>query len=153
ELQPLPDHPKRFDHYVCVLGKEGFTSGRRCWEVELGERISWRLGVTRESSQRKGYFSVNPQQGFWTMLRDDEIILFSSSTGTETPLLSPKPQKVGMCLDYEGGQLSFYNVETQSHIYTFTEKLYPLISPGYSDGKMYPSSARLHRLNSPILLF
>ncbi|RXM97626.1 E3 ubiquitin-protein ligase TRIM39 [Acipenser ruthenus] len=137
--QPLPDNSKRFDHYVYALGKEGFTSGRHYWEVEVGEKISWRLGVTRESSQRKGYFSVNPQQGFWTVLRDDGRNLFSASTGTETPLLIPKPQKLGVYLDYEGGQLSFYNVETRSLIYTFTdtftEKLYPLISPGYSDGK------------------
>ncbi|MGH0129174.1 UNVERIFIED_CONTAM: hypothetical protein FKN15_037614 [Acipenser sinensis] len=138
--QPLPDNPKRFDHYVYALGKEGFTSRRHYWEVKVGERISWRLGVTRESSQRKGYFSVNPQQGFWTVLRDDERNLFSAVTDPLTPLpKNLKPRKLGVYLDYEGGQLSFYNVETRSLIFTFTdtftEKLYPLICPGYSDGK------------------
>ncbi|XP_034770708.2 E3 ubiquitin-protein ligase TRIM39-like [Acipenser ruthenus] len=135
KLQPLPGNPKRFDRYVYVLGKEGFTSGRHYWEVEVGDKIVWRLGVTRESSQRKGSFPVNPQQGFWTVLREDECNNFYAATNPVTPLpKNLKPRKVGVYLDYEGGQLSFYNVETRSLIYTFTdtftEKLYPLFSPG-----------------------
>ncbi|MGH0146299.1 UNVERIFIED_CONTAM: hypothetical protein FKN15_007472 [Acipenser sinensis] len=141
KLQPLPDNPKRFECSVFVLGKEGFTSGRHYWEVEVGEKIGWRLGVTRESSQRKGSLQVNPQQGFWTVLRDDECNSFHAATNPVTPLpKNLKPRKVGVYLDYEGGQLSFYNVETRSVIYTFadtfTEKLYPLFSPGlYCSGK------------------
>ncbi|MGH0185563.1 UNVERIFIED_CONTAM: hypothetical protein FKN15_018351 [Acipenser sinensis] len=139
--QRLPDNPKRFDKHIYVLGREGFTSGRHYWEVEVGDKIIWGLGVTRESSQRKGSFTVDPQQGFWVILWNEENNLFSALTSPWTPLpLSPKPRKLGVYLDYEGGQLSFYNVETRSHIYTFsdtfTEKLYPFFCPGlYSSGK------------------
>ncbi|RXM97627.1 E3 ubiquitin-protein ligase TRIM39 [Acipenser ruthenus] len=139
--QALSDNPRRFDSKVFVLGKEGFTSGRHYWEVEVGEKICWRLGVTGESSQRKGNVTVNPQQSFWTVLRDDESNDFCAATDPVTPLpKNLKPRKLGVYLDYEGGQLSFYNVETRSLIYTFTdtftEKLYPLFSPGlYYSGK------------------
>ncbi|MGH0168196.1 UNVERIFIED_CONTAM: hypothetical protein FKN15_053958 [Acipenser sinensis] len=77
------------------------------------------------------------QQGYWTVewWSGGE---FTAVTDPKTPLpLSLKPQKLGVYLDYEEGQLSFYNVETRSHIYTFTdmefkpnEKLYPLFWTG-----------------------
>ncbi|MGH0152866.1 UNVERIFIED_CONTAM: hypothetical protein FKN15_031883 [Acipenser sinensis] len=76
---------------------------------------------------------MTPQQGYWTVEWDGDEDEFIALTDPQTPLpLSLKPQKLGVYLDYEEGQLSFYNVETRSHIYTFTdmefnlnEKLYP----------------------------
>ncbi|MGH0185988.1 UNVERIFIED_CONTAM: hypothetical protein FKN15_019807 [Acipenser sinensis] len=83
---------------------------------------------------------MTPQRGYWTV---DWWIGggFNALTDPQTPLpQSLKPQKLGVYLDYEEGQLSFYNVETRSHIYTFTdmefnpnEKLYPLFYTRDSD--------------------
>ncbi|XP_029442247.1 E3 ubiquitin-protein ligase TRIM11-like [Rhinatrema bivittatum] len=33
--QSLPRSPRRFDSEPCVLGREGFTSGRHYWEVGI----------------------------------------------------------------------------------------------------------------------
>ncbi|MGH0134824.1 UNVERIFIED_CONTAM: hypothetical protein FKN15_021821 [Acipenser sinensis] len=131
--QDLPDNPERFDDWPCVLGTEGFTSGRRYWQVQVGENTGWKLGVCRESADRKGVFSTTPQQGYWTVEWSGYRDEFTALTDPVTPLLwSLKPQKLGVYLEYEEGQLSFYHVETRSHIYTFTdmefnhnEKLYP----------------------------
>ncbi|MGH0137926.1 UNVERIFIED_CONTAM: hypothetical protein FKN15_066513 [Acipenser sinensis] len=132
--QDLADNPERFDWWDCVVGREGFTSGRCYWQVQVGGNTRWRLGVSRESAERKGKFNTTPQQGYWTVERDEDNDVFTALTDLQTPLPhSLKPQKLGVYLDYEEGQLSFYNVETRSHIYTFTdmefnpnEKLYPL---------------------------
>ncbi|KAG2456260.1 BT1A1 protein, partial [Polypterus senegalus] len=37
--QRVTNNPKRFNHCVNVLAREGFTSGRHYWEVEVGGRL------------------------------------------------------------------------------------------------------------------
>ncbi|KAG5846247.1 hypothetical protein ANANG_G00147770 [Anguilla anguilla] len=39
EQQDVPDGPPRFDTAPCVLAEEGFSSGRRYWEVQSREQI------------------------------------------------------------------------------------------------------------------
>lgn len=43
---------RRFTAFPCVLGSEGFTSGRRYFEVDVGEGTGWDLGVCMENVQR-----------------------------------------------------------------------------------------------------
>ncbi|XP_018617121.1 E3 ubiquitin-protein ligase TRIM58-like [Scleropages formosus] len=129
ERKDVPNYHQRFDGWWCAVGVEGFTSGRHYWEVEVGER-DWRLGVAKESALRKGYKPLNTQRGYLT-LRLERGTELKALTVPFTPLpASLIPRKVGVYLDYEEGQLSFYNVQSRSHIYTysetFTEKLFPL---------------------------
>ncbi|XP_066577470.1 E3 ubiquitin-protein ligase TRIM39 isoform X3 [Amia ocellicauda] len=138
--QALPDNPERFDPCFCVLGKEGFSSGRHYWEVEVGEKIEWDLGVARESINRKGVIKLGPEYGYWTVGQRNGNKYWANANPYVLLPLPLKPQKVGVFVDYDGGQVSFYNVEARSHIYTFTdtftEKLYPYFSPNlYQKGK------------------
>ncbi|XP_023996793.1 E3 ubiquitin-protein ligase TRIM39-like [Salvelinus sp. IW2-2015] len=134
----LPDNPERFDTGLCVLGKEGFSSGRFYYEVQVKEKTGWILGVVKESINRKGEITVSPEDGYWTVwLKNGK---YTANANHSVPLsLREKPQKVGVFVDYEEGRVSFYNVEARSHIYsftgyTFTEKLYPFFCPGLNDG-------------------
>ncbi|XP_070997896.1 E3 ubiquitin-protein ligase TRIM39-like [Oncorhynchus clarkii lewisi] len=133
-----PNTPKRFDNSVNVLGKEGFSSGRFYFEVMVKGKTDWDLGVARESINRKGKITLSPKNGYWTVwLRNGEQYKALSSPSVLLQLRE-KPQKVGVFVDYEEGQVSFYDVEARSHIYsftgcTFTEKLYPFFSPSSND--------------------
>ncbi|XP_044840182.1 E3 ubiquitin-protein ligase TRIM39-like [Mauremys mutica] len=130
--QDLPNNPERFDRCVCVLGTEGFVGGRRYWEVEVGDKPEWDLGVCRESVSRKGRVTYTPGNGYWVVwLRGGE---YKACTSLRTPLpVSVRPSRVGIFLDYEAGEVSFYNVTDRSHLFSFTDTfsgtLHPYFSP------------------------
>ncbi|XP_072298637.1 butyrophilin subfamily 3 member A3 [Eucyclogobius newberryi] len=129
DRKDVPNYHQRFDGWWCAAGLEGFSSGRHYWEVEVGER-DWRLGVAKESALRKGFKSLNTNTGYLTLRleRGTELkALTVPYTALPPGLIS---RKVGIYLDYDNGQLSFYDVDKRFHIYTynecFTEKLFPL---------------------------
>lgn len=111
--------PRRFSAFPCVLGCQGFTSGRHYFEVDVGEGTGWDLGVCVESVQRGADMELKPESGFWTIrLCPGEGYL--ALTNPPTPLgLSEQPLVVGVFLEWETGVVSFYNMTTGSHIFTF----------------------------------
>nr|XP_019950088.1 PREDICTED: E3 ubiquitin-protein ligase TRIM39-like [Paralichthys olivaceus] len=138
KLQEVPDHPKRFDRVANVLAKESFSSGRCYWEVEVGEKLEWSLGVVKQSINRKGKFTVCPANGFWTLsLKAGGQYIANTSPVTQLAL-EHKPRKLGVFVDYTEGRVSFYCAESGVHIYTFTDtftdRLHPFFSPGRLHG-------------------
>ncbi|CAK6963287.1 butyrophilin subfamily 3 member A3 [Scomber scombrus] len=129
ERKDIPNYHQRFDGWWCAVGVEGFGSGRHYWEVEVGER-DWRLGVAKESALRKGFKSLNTDTGYLSLRleRGTELKALTVPFTALPPGLIPR--KVGVYLDYDHGQLSFYDAEKHLHIYTynesFSEKLFPL---------------------------
>ncbi|XP_051257796.1 E3 ubiquitin-protein ligase TRIM39 [Dicentrarchus labrax] len=135
---PLADNPQRFDSCVCVLGKQSFTSGRRYWVVQVGDKTDWDLGVARESINRKGAITVRPDSGYWAICRRKGGSLSACAGPSVTLHLQEPPRKVGVFLDYEEGSVSFYDAEAKTHIYTysgctFAEPLYPYFNPCVQD--------------------
>ncbi|KAM6155673.1 pyrin [Rhynchocyon petersi] len=135
----LPEHPERFDSCILALGTPTFLSGRQYWEVEVGDKTGWILGVCRTSMSRKGSLTLSTENGYWvvmmTMAKEYQV-----STFPPTRLwLKQPPRRVGIFLDYDSGDISFYNVAAKSHIYTFTccppsGPLQPIFGPGTNDG-------------------
>lgn len=129
ERKDVPNYHQRFDGWWCAVAVEGFGAGRHYWEVEVGER-DWRLGVAKESALRKGFKSLNTDTGYLTVRleRGTELKALTVPFTALPPNLIPR--KVGIYLDYDRGQLSFYDVEKHVHIYTynesFNEKMFPL---------------------------
>ncbi|KAI2660468.1 E3 ubiquitin-protein ligase TRIM39 [Labeo rohita] len=130
----LPDNPERFDSCYCVLAKEGFSSGRFYFEVQVKGKTDWDIGVARVSINRKGKITENPENGYWTVILRNENQYQACECPPVSLSLRVKPQVVGVFVDYEEGLVSFYDVESCSHLHSFTgqsftEKLFPYFSP------------------------
>ncbi|XP_009984343.1 PREDICTED: butyrophilin subfamily 1 member A1-like, partial [Tauraco erythrolophus] len=59
--QDIPDIPERFNQWCCVLGCEGFTSGRYYWETPKRIRVS----LDYEEG-RVAFFSVDEEIPIFT---------------------------------------------------------------------------------------
>ncbi|XP_034556033.1 E3 ubiquitin-protein ligase TRIM39-like [Notolabrus celidotus] len=133
--QNVQDSPKRITQYFGVLGKQSFSSGRYYYEVDVGGKTEWVLGVARESIDRKIPFRFSPQNGYWTVsLRDGWEYKALVDLDLINLCLSSNPQRVGVFVDYDAGLVCFYDVDASTLIFSFTgcnftEKLYPIFSP------------------------
>uniref|UniRef100_G3Q159 Uncharacterized protein n=1 Tax=Gasterosteus aculeatus TaxID=69293 RepID=G3Q159_GASAC len=125
KIQPnLPNNPERFTLYNIVLGSEAFSSGRHYWEVEVGSKTAWGLGVATASVNRKDEISLCPEDGFWTLVlrhNADGASEYEACTDSEDSLLhlSSPPRRVGVYLDYSCGDVGFYDAGNMSHLFTF----------------------------------
>ncbi|RXM28881.1 E3 ubiquitin-protein ligase TRIM39 [Acipenser ruthenus] len=128
---------ERSAEWPSVLSREGFTSGRHYWEVEVGEKGYWALGISTYLDEK--IIPEKPEEGYW-LLRRWKGNMYEAVSQSLVPLtLQHKLYKVGMILDYQKGELSFYNVydgSTRYEIHTFNYKfteVYPVFSPGSHD--------------------
>uniref|UniRef100_A0A8D0AED9 Uncharacterized protein n=1 Tax=Sander lucioperca TaxID=283035 RepID=A0A8D0AED9_SANLU len=132
--QNLPDNPERFNYSSSVLAKQSFSSGRFYYEVQVKGKIYWWLGVARESVNRKGEITLSPQDGYWTISLTNGDSYYAGADPDVRLSLKSRPQKVGVFVDYEEGLVSFYDVDAEAFIYSytgcsFTEKVYPYFDP------------------------
>ncbi|XP_061098758.1 zinc-binding protein A33-like [Conger conger] len=130
EGQQVPDNPERVDTGWWVLGSEGFSSGRHCWDVDVGGE-HWRVGVVKESISRKGGVNVSPAGGVWGIeLYDGENRALTSPRTVLT--VQRNLQRVRVQLDWDRGEVSFSDPSDNTLLYTFkhsfTERLFPIFS-------------------------
>lgn len=139
----LPDNPERFSKGVLVVGSEGFSSGTHCWEVEVEDYPQWKIGVIKESIDRKKAHVATPENGYW-------CIRFNSNeyySAHQKLNLKKRLQKIQVQLNCDGGKLSFYDPRDMSLIYsykdTFTQRIFPVFYVGPSNAQCQTNDIRI----------
>lgn len=132
---------------TAIKGTSGFSSGKHYWEVsmrineKLGIKQSWWVGVTSaaEIPNNSSTSFPNTSNGFWFLSSSPkraDSFQFSTQPEILIPLHS-RPVTVGVYLDRDSGELSFYNVEEKTLIGSFTAtfkgEIFPLFNPGKRD--------------------
>ncbi|NXJ69080.1 BT1A1 protein, partial [Rostratula benghalensis] len=117
--QDIPDIPERFNPWRCVLGREGFTSGRHYWEVEAVDGGGWAVGVSREDVKRKGEIEFKPEEGIWAVGQwAGHFQALTSPNRTLLPEMQT-PKRIRVSLDYEEGRVAFFSVDEGIPTFTF----------------------------------
>ncbi|XP_047439592.1 nuclear factor 7, brain-like [Mugil cephalus] len=151
DRRKLPDNPERFDQHPAVLGSEGFNSGTHSWDIEITNDEYWSIGVVNESVLRK----VEVQTGFWEIYFCDGKYSASAPPLLQKVLSEKKLQRIRVHLDWNRGRLSFFDLDTNTHIHTFkhtfTEKLFPYIVTKHKlPMKIIPVSVTVEQCTVPI---
>ncbi|KAM7145805.1 zinc finger protein RFP-like [Macrochelys suwanniensis] len=127
----------RFYPAACVLGYKGFTSGRCYWEVEVGDKYEWVLGIARESAIHEGVISCTPEEGIWAL--ENTRYQYCALTSPKTVLpLHCGPSNIGICLDYEGEKVTFYDITSsgREQIFSFTSSFTGKIIPFFGSRRV-----------------
>ncbi|KAF0025625.1 hypothetical protein F2P81_022506 [Scophthalmus maximus] len=124
--------PSMFTKHLAVLGRRGFSSRKFYFEVFAGQKTEWCLGVAAASIQRRAVLARGPHSGLWAVwFLEDKFETFSCPG---VAVHSGRVERVGVFVDYDEGQASFYDVQSAALIHSFTdcffrEELYPYLNP------------------------
>ncbi|XP_034427180.1 zinc-binding protein A33-like [Hippoglossus hippoglossus] len=124
--------PNTFTSLLAVLGQRGLLSRRFYFEVLVRQKTEWCLGVATASVQRRGVLTRGPDCGLWAI--KFRVKSFEAIGSPGVTVYQGKVERVGVFVDYDKGQISFYDVQTATLIYSFsdclfTEELYPYLNP------------------------
>ncbi|XP_056223814.1 E3 ubiquitin-protein ligase TRIM39-like [Seriola aureovittata] len=102
-----------------VFGKDGYSSGRFYYEVRVSGSTGCMLTVVKESLK----YEMTPDidKVGWKLIGHSLGDDFCVHTGNSGPLfVRQRLQTVGVFVDYEKGEVSFYDVDTRTLIYSYT---------------------------------
>ncbi|XP_018430110.1 PREDICTED: tripartite motif-containing protein 14-like [Nanorana parkeri] len=140
--QDRSDMPGRFQ-YDQVLSTRSFSAGRHYWEVETSDSGVWFLGVSYPTINRKGRQSwIGDNDKSWCLRRYDNVQYSVIHDGKWIQLPhTVSCQLLGIYLDYEAGQLSFYELcDPIRHLHTFSATF---IEPLHAAFSVYKSWVRI----------
>ncbi|XP_029969514.1 tripartite motif-containing protein 16-like [Salarias fasciatus] len=97
-----------------VLATEGYSSGKFYYEVQVHGVGNFWVGVVNPTVSNKGCWILALYTTSW------ECYSVFDTSRSETLFLRQKPERVGVFVDYENKEVSFYDMDAKTLIYSFT---------------------------------
>lgn len=165
-----PERPLQFDKVCCALGCSPITGAQSYWEVDVRCCSQWAVGVAYASLQRKGRdkgAKLGRNRNSWCVeLRNGQLFAWHNDRHVVCQGVGEMPLgRVGVWVNYDKGQVMFYNADTmvvlqrfsaavtpvfdRAH-HQFTEPLYPAVrflKP--PENQVWPNHLELCLLNTP----
>uniref|UniRef100_A0A8C6SSP0 Tripartite motif-containing protein 35-like n=1 Tax=Neogobius melanostomus TaxID=47308 RepID=A0A8C6SSP0_9GOBI len=117
------------DEVGVVFGSEWFDSGSHTWDVEVGDSEDWMLGVTNDPLEW-AFKDANPEA--WGIAFSDGEYKAAHNEEDTFLTLAPSPKKIRVHLKCDKHEVSFYDLDANTHIHTLTQitqkKLFPCFS-------------------------
>ncbi|XP_072291345.1 tripartite motif-containing protein 14 [Eucyclogobius newberryi] len=136
--QAYTDHESRFTSFPQVLALTSLDKDRWYWEVDVSVADGrWKVGVSEGRIERKGQ-KDGSRLGFncysWCLACDRKKVE-ALHDKVATSVNADKLERVGVCIDFEEGTLSFFNVTPggslvlmHSFKHQFNDPVYPAFS-------------------------
>lgn len=126
---PAGEDPRQFDKAVALVAHQLLSTGEHYWEVVVGDKPRWALGVMSAQASRRGRLHTVPSQGFWLLgMREGKVLEAHVEAKEPRALrsLERRPARIGVYLSFGDGVLSFYNAsdaDALEALFAFRERL------------------------------
>lgn len=107
-----------------VVSEQTFQSGQHYWEIEVGNKLDWSIGVKTEVEKQSKTQSIKTKDSkdVYLHLINGKGYTFSYN-GKEVPIeVKRKPSKIGLYLDCDRKQVSFYDADIMTQIFVTSYK-------------------------------
>uniref|UniRef100_A0A3B3XRJ5 B30.2/SPRY domain-containing protein n=1 Tax=Poecilia mexicana TaxID=48701 RepID=A0A3B3XRJ5_9TELE len=130
-LPAILEHPLQFDKVCCALGSSPVTEGVRYWEVDVRCCSTWAVGVAYGSLQRKGQdkgAKLGRNRNSWCMeLKKGNLTSWHNNRRVVCQGAGQSPPgRVGVWVNYDKGQLMFYDADSMVLLQRFSAALSPV---------------------------
>ncbi|XP_043575792.1 B box and SPRY domain-containing protein [Chiloscyllium plagiosum] len=121
-----PDCPERFEHWPNALGLESFQRGICTWRVDVENSCAYKVGLAYSCLPRKGTgheSRLGYNSSSWVFSRYDEEYTVAHDGQLKTLDLLRRPKLIGVLVDYDGGEILFYDADACAIIHSYRTKL------------------------------
>ncbi|CAL8406858.1 unnamed protein product [Arctogadus glacialis] len=113
-----------------VVGNVYIDSGRHYWEALIGGSTWYAVGVAYKSAPKHEWIGKNSASWVLCRCNNSWVVRHNSKELTVEP--SPHLRRVGVLLDYDAGDLSFYDALGSQHLHTFNVSFAQPVCPVFN---------------------